>query len=1153
MHCIATPLPRVGIPYFYISFIMIFLLSLFIVKSTFSQNRNSFSSNKNTEAKVKLISSNIENSVIEFNFDGFKFKDVNTGNKTDNTLVLGNSTPMLIAGAPDLLKLTSSVIIPDKAKMKIKVEEALYKEYSNIDIAPSKGNLTRDIDPSTVPFDYGKVYQKDMFYPGKLADIRNPYIFRDYRGQTIITYPFQYNPVTKVLRVYYKIKVKIFSTDGNAKNAFNRKKPLTHIDEEYKNAYSNHFINYSSFKYTPLNEYGNMLIISHSAFKSEMNPFVEWKNKIGIPTELVDIASIGTTAAAIKTFVNTYYQTNGLTYLLLVGDASFIPTNSLTSGHSDNAYGYISGNDSYPEIMVGRFSCETAAHAQTMVQRSIDYEFMPLNTPNWYNKCLGIASEEGPGDDGELDYEHIRNMNTDLLNFTYSYCGEYFEGSQGGNDAVGNPPTSIISAGINAGAGLILYTGHGSTTSWGTSGFSNSNVNSLTNTGMLPIIWSVACVNGNFVGNTCFAEAWTRATHNGQPAGAVATLMSTINQSWNPPMEAQDEMVDIMVESDSNNIKRSFGGLSMSGCMKMNDTYGTSGDPMTDTWNLFGDPSLMVRTDTPTVMTVSHPPTVQIGVTQLVVNCNTDSARIALTIDNQIIGVGTVSGGIATINFNALSNIDTIVVAVTAFNKYPYIGLVNVIAASGPFVNFQNNQINDQAGNNNSQADYGENILLNIELKNSGVDAADSVYAILSTNDTYITITDNAELWGNIASSNSATKNNAYAFQISNSIPDNHSVNFALQIHDKNGNSWSSNFSINVGAPSLFVESFIIDDNIGGNNNGILDPGETAIITIVNKNNGLADAVNSFGNISSGNPLVTISNSVFNIGSINNDSSKNATFQVNVDASAQIGSSAVFDYSVTCGSYSAQKQFSERIGIIYENFEPDFTQPDWSHSGNTLWFVTDLVSYEGNNSARSGAISDSEQSIMTINKDIAINDSISFYLKVSCEEGSANSSWWDYLEFFIDGVSQEKWDGEKDWMRVAYYVSAGNHDFKWIYTKDYTASDGDDAAWVDYIVFPPIGFSVDVENVDEIAFSFNVYPNPVKDYVNIEYNLDKKYNVKLSICDFLGREIELITDGIVQAGRITHKFDAGTFNSGMYYCILSVDNQVYVKKIVLLE
>ena len=94
---------------------------------------------------------------------------------------------------------------------------------------------------------------------------------------------------------------------------------------------------------------------------------------------------------------------------------------------------------------------------------------------------------------------------------------------------------------MNAGRGMINYCGHGSDTSWGSTGFNNSNVNALVNDNMLPVICSVACVNGNFPNQTCFAEAWLRATNNGEPTGAVATYMSTVNQSWDPPMEGEDE------------------------------------------------------------------------------------------------------------------------------------------------------------------------------------------------------------------------------------------------------------------------------------------------------------------------------------------------------------------------------------------------------------------------------------------------------------------------------------------------------------------------------------------------------------------------------------------------------------------------------------
>ena len=65
---------------------------------------------------------------------------------------------------------------------------------------------------------------------------------------------------------------------------------------------------------------------------------------------------------------------------------------------------------------------------------------------------------------------------------------------------------------------------------------------------MLPFILSVACNNGTFTNGTCFGEAWLRATNGGQPTGAIATYMSYISQSWDPPMCGQDEVVDLLVQ-----------------------------------------------------------------------------------------------------------------------------------------------------------------------------------------------------------------------------------------------------------------------------------------------------------------------------------------------------------------------------------------------------------------------------------------------------------------------------------------------------------------------------------------------------------------------------------------------------------------------------
>ncbi len=884
-------------------------LSILITLLAVADEWKNIQSSKPAPAKITLLSSNIETSVFKVELDGFFMNPVKTDKGIKNVIAVGEGTPILEKGSPDLAKLATSLIIPDLAAMSFKIISSSFTDFENIEVAPSKGNLTRNINPSTVPYEYGSVYQTNAFYPGKLLELRDPHIVRDYRGQTVLIYPFQYNPVSKTLRVYYDMTVEVYQTNSNGINPLVKTKAFEKVDAEFNNIYASHFLNKNESKYTPVEEQGKMLVISYASFMSDMQAYVDWKNTIGIPTEMVDVASIGN-SSAIKTYISNYYNTNGLTYVLLVGDAAQVPS-SYASGDSDNDYSYIVGADHYPDIFVGRFSAENTAHVQTMVQRTIDYERNPTTGYDWYTKCIGIASQEGTGDDNEYDYEHMRNMQTDLLSYTYSYNSEFFEGSQGGNDAVGNPTATMVGNEINSGSSVILYTGHGSSSSFVTSGFSSTDVNNLTNNGRLPFIWSVACVNGDFVNTTCFAEAWLRATNNNEPSGAIATLMSTINQSWNPPMEGQDEMVDILVESYAANIKRTFGGISMNGCMQMNDTYGAAGDEMTDTWNCFGDPSLVVRTDVPQSMTVSHNPVILLGANQFTINCSAEGALACMTINKQIIGSAYVSGGSATINFDPLSEIGTVTLAVSAYNYIPYLADIDIVPASGPYINLTGFEVNDIAGNNNGEPDFNEDITLHITLENVGSSPATNVAAFLSTSDSHAMITDNSQYFGTITDGAISTEIDAFALTISDDIPDQYVINFDLAITGDAEEAWNTSFSQTVNAPNLECGSLTINDA-----NGLLDPGETVNIGIATLNTGHSTSPNAIGNLSCTSPYITINNGSFDLGSIASGAIEDAIFNISVSSSAPPGTNATFDYNVVAGNYTSADSFIEVIGQI---------------------------------------------------------------------------------------------------------------------------------------------------------------------------------------------------------------------------------------------
>ena len=63
---------------------------------------------------------------------------------------------------------------------------------------------------------------ENNFYPGELAELSSPFILRDVRGQSVIIYPVQYNPVTKILRIYNKINIEVKSTGISNNNSLSR-------------------------------------------------------------------------------------------------------------------------------------------------------------------------------------------------------------------------------------------------------------------------------------------------------------------------------------------------------------------------------------------------------------------------------------------------------------------------------------------------------------------------------------------------------------------------------------------------------------------------------------------------------------------------------------------------------------------------------------------------------------------------------------------------------------------------------------------------------------------------------------------------------------------------------------------------------------------
>jgi len=91
-----------------------------------------------------------------------------------------------------------------------------------------------------------------------------------------------------------------------------------------------------------------------------------------------------------------------------------------------------------------------------------------------------------------------------------------------------------------------------------------------------------------------------------------------------------------------------------------------------------------------------------------------------------------------------------------------------------------------------------------------------------------------------------------------------------------------------------------------------------------------------------------------------------------------------------------------------------------------------------------------------------------------------------------------------------------------------------------------------IESNDYREFAINVFPNPFKNIVNIDYKLSKTSDIMIEIIDMDGRIIENIVNEKQNAGNYRYTFNrsARDMTSEVFIIKLTIDNNIYIKKVV---
>ena len=171
----------------------------------------------------------------------------------------------------------------------------------------------------------------------------------------------------------------------------------------------------------------------------------------------------------------------------------------------------------------------------------------------------------------------------------------------------------------------------------------------------------------------------------------------------------------------------------------MNDNYGSAGYNEVLYWTIFGDPSVVLRSDIPTEMDIVHDDFILIGGTEFSINAGLEGALVAISRDGELLGSGfTNEFGEITVELESSFEIPGEVnVVVTAYNKIPYEGTVNIISPEGAYIVMDNIFVTSGV---DSILDFGEEAYFFTNFVNVGQDTSSDLTVLVSHEESMVNI-----------------------------------------------------------------------------------------------------------------------------------------------------------------------------------------------------------------------------------------------------------------------------------------------------------------------------------------------------------------------------------------------------------------------------
>lgn len=439
--------------------------------------------------------------------------------------------------------------------------------------------------------------------------------------------------------------------------------------------------------------------------------------------------------------------------------------------------------------------------------------------------------------------------------------------------------------------------------------------------------------------------------------------------------------------------------------------------------------------------------------------------------------------------------------------------------------------------------EHGEAVRFDMHIENKTAQNLSPATLSLSIDDAAFVVQESSVTLPALAQNDALNLTDIFDFQAVGQLPNGYQTDATLMVTAPEG-SWTRPIKLTVFSPELKLLTLSVNDG----QNGILEPGETANLVVRLKNTGGAKLSQIVALLTTPNPDLNILTNTAAFGWLPAGEVWEAVFPVTLSGLSPPMQAIELQLSVTADNgFAFAKTLTLMTSLIVENFESGgFSLFDWTMAGNAPWTITTQSPYEGSYAARSGTIGHSQYSTMSMAYEVAFDDTLSFYYKVSSENN------YDFLRFYINGVQKGSVSGDKPWTFASYPVQAGPNTFSWTYEKDYSVSNGSDCGWVDYILLPAIKIYTGVEE-SRIAESYliKISPNPVTDRMRVEVTPSADGPFVLALLDGKGRQLNASSYYGNKGSVICVSPETEDLSAGLYYVVLQSGSHSIVKPVVL--